>query len=80
STSEKLEIIPEGELKQKPQATNTQNRTSGKVTSPPPTSSSSSVLVSRVFVFDRCELSGFRFLVAFDFADNERDCGIDRFC
>ncbi|CAF0859329.1 unnamed protein product [Rotaria sordida] len=42
STSEKLEIIPEGELKQKPQATNTQNRTSGKVTSPPPTSSSSS--------------------------------------
>ncbi|CAF3402697.1 unnamed protein product [Rotaria sp. Silwood1] len=43
STSEKLEIIPEGELKQKPQATNTQNRTSGKVTSPPPTSSSSSL-------------------------------------
>ncbi|CAF2898980.1 unnamed protein product [Rotaria sp. Silwood2] len=46
STSEKLESIPEGELKQKPQATNTQNRTSGKVNSPPPTSSSSSSLSS----------------------------------
>jgi hypothetical protein len=36
SVSEKLEAIPEGELKQKPQATSTQNRTSAKAPSPPP--------------------------------------------
>ncbi len=39
STNEKLEIIPEGELKQKPQPTNVQNRTAAKAPSPPPTSS-----------------------------------------
>jgi hypothetical protein len=39
SVNEKLETIPEGELKQKPQTTSTQNRTSTKAPSPPPTSS-----------------------------------------
>ncbi|CAF5028482.1 unnamed protein product, partial [Rotaria magnacalcarata] len=35
-----LESIPEGELKQKPQTTNNQNRALSKVASSPPTSSS----------------------------------------
>ncbi|CAF2405836.1 unnamed protein product [Rotaria sp. Silwood2] len=34
-TNEKLEIIPEGELKQQSQATNSENRTSSRVVSPP---------------------------------------------
>ncbi|CAF0901117.1 unnamed protein product [Adineta ricciae] len=47
SASEKLDTIPEGELKQKPTVTNVQNRTSSKAVSPPPPTSSSSSLTTR---------------------------------
>ncbi|CAF1996589.1 unnamed protein product [Rotaria magnacalcarata] len=46
STNEKLESIPEGELKQKPQTTNNQNRALSKVASSPPTSSSATAAAS----------------------------------
>lgn len=41
SVNEKLDPIPEGDLKPKPQTVSTQNRSAAKVISPPATSTSS---------------------------------------